>query len=106
MFRLVEGLPRGQQTDNQHATWLNIDPESGFAPPRWQGGIGSVVVANADGTLLDSETLSAIVDYVSVILDAFGDGEVPRWKYNRKSLDKFLEQYLDMRNNFKAGLVQ
>ena len=104
MSRLVENLPRGRQTDNQHATWLNMDPESGFAPPEWQGGIGSVVVANADGTSLDSNTLGAIVDYVSEILDAFGDGEVPRRKYNRRMLDQFLEQHLEIQNNFKAGL--
>jgi len=92
MGRLAENLPWGRQTDNQHATWLNIDPESGFAPREWQGGIGSVVVANADGTSLNSNTLSAIGNYVSGILDAFGNGEVPRRKYNRRTLDQFLKQ--------------
>jgi hypothetical protein len=104
MARLVENLPQGPQTDNQHATWLNIDPESGFAPSQWQGGIGSVVVANADGTPLDSDTLGAIVDYVSGILDAFGNGEVPRRKYNRRTLDQFLAQHLEMQSNYKAVL--
>jgi hypothetical protein len=102
MGRLVQNLPRGPQTDNQHATWLNMDPESGFAPPEWQGGIGSVIVANGDGTPLNYETLGAIVDYVSDILDAFGDGEVPRRKYNRRTLDQFLEQHLEMQRNYKA----
>ena len=57
-----------------------------------------------DGTPLDSNTLGAIVDYVSGILDAFGDGEVPRRKYNRGTLDKFLAQHLEMQSNYKAVL--
>jgi hypothetical protein len=41
MSRVIDRLPRGQETDNVHATWLNIDPVSGFAPEYWQGvGLG------------------------------------------------------------------
>ncbi|KUJ17287.1 uncharacterized protein LY89DRAFT_561412, partial [Mollisia scopiformis] len=72
MSRLVENLPLGQDTENHHATWLNIDPESGFAPPHWQGGIGTVLVAAADGSPFDTETLGAITDYIGIILDNFG----------------------------------
>lgn len=94
MARLVENLPRGAGTDNQHATWLNIDPQSGFAPDKWQGGIGTVIVAAADGKPLSVDTLGAIVDYVSVILDVFGDeGRVPTHKYSRPALDGFLARH-------------
>jgi len=96
MARLVENLPRGQETDNQHATWLNIDPEIGFAPAHWQGGIGDVIVANADGSPLSLDTLSAITDYVGDILEAFGDGEgAPTRMYNRTRLDAYIRRHLE-----------
>ncbi|TVY49039.1 Histone-lysine N-methyltransferase [Lachnellula occidentalis] len=93
MARMAEHLPRGPATDNQHATWLNIDPGSGFAPEHWQGGIGDVVVASADGTPLYLDTLGAITDYVSSILDEFGEGKgAPRHMYSRAALDtEYLE---------------
>lgn len=93
--RLQSRLPRGAETDNQHATWLMIDPVSGFAPPAWQGGIGHVYVACADFSPLKVEILSGIVDYVSTILDMFGEGSpsaVQKY-YNRQRLDFFLEKY-------------
>ncbi|KAM6506511.1 hypothetical protein FSOLCH5_013488 [Fusarium solani] len=34
--------------DNQIATYLNIDDESGFAPPEWRSYVGTVVVARKD----------------------------------------------------------
>ncbi|KAJ5046771.1 uncharacterized protein L3040_003998 [Drepanopeziza brunnea f. sp. 'multigermtubi'] len=96
MYREMEGLPRGQETDNQHATWLNIDPQSGFAPPHWQGGIGTVVVASADGKPLTVATLSAVTDYVSLILDKFGDGAgAPTAMYSRAKLDSFVARHMD-----------
>jgi len=106
MSRVVENLPIGSATDNQHATWLNIDPQTGFAPPHWQGGIGNVIVANSDGTPLNTETLSAIVDYVSGILDAFGDtGGPPRRNYNRVLLDTYIRRHLDDQANYQSQLA-
>ena len=35
--------------DNQLATYLMIDTESGFAPPEWQSGIGDVYLYRAGG---------------------------------------------------------
>ncbi|KAH7323529.1 hypothetical protein BKA65DRAFT_435441 [Rhexocercosporidium sp. MPI-PUGE-AT-0058] len=104
MFREVEGLQRDMGTDNQHATWLNIDPNTGFAPPNWQGGIGTVVVAAADGKPLSVPILSAITDYVSDILDAFGDGGVPTAKYSRARLDKFIAQHLAMQAEYQGAI--
>jgi hypothetical protein len=70
MYRKIDGLPFGQETDNVHATWLNINPVDGFAPQYLQGGIGDVVVAKADGNALTVDELAGVVDYVSAILDA------------------------------------
>ncbi|KAH6707851.1 hypothetical protein DL95DRAFT_450274 [Leptodontidium sp. 2 PMI_412] len=103
MFREVEGLQRGPGTDNQHATWLNINPKSGFAPPDWQGGIGTVVVAAADGKLLSVPVLAAITDYVSEILDAFGDGTVPTARYSKSRLDSFIARHMGMQAAYQRG---
>lgn len=96
-----DGVARG---GNQHATWLMIDPESGFAPAGWQGGVGDVIVARADGEGLDVKTLGAVTDYISDILDAFGDGGVGavRKFYDRARLDRFIADHLRMQEEFKA----
>lgn len=94
--RLVENLPRGRVTDNQHATWLTIDPVSGFAPMAWQGGIGSVYVARPDRKPLTSEVLGAIIDYVSLILDSFGEidpGQIAQRYYDKARFERYLAQH-------------
>lgn len=99
-----EGVARG---DNQHATWLMIDPESGFAPAEWQGGrgggVGDVIVARADGEGLDTATLGAVTDYISDIVDAFGErvGAVRKY-YDRARLDRYIADHLRMQREFKA----
>lgn len=93
---------RGPPGDNQHATWLMIDPTTGFAPDEWQSGVGNVIVARADEKALDTATLGAITDYVSDILDAFGDGaEVAQGYYNRGRLDKYIKGHLKMQLDFQ-----
>ncbi|MCJ1470658.1 hypothetical protein MMC07_009304, partial [Pseudocyphellaria aurata] len=89
--RLVPNLSQRQETDNQHATWLMIDPVTGFAPPAWQGGIGSVYVARPDRAPLTTEILAAITDYVSDILDHFGTADawpIVRRYYDRARLER------------------
>jgi len=63
---------------------------SGLAPEYWQGGIGDVVVAKADKSAMTPDELGEVVDYVSAILDSFGDGETPVDMYNRSRLDQFM----------------
>ena len=60
---------------NQHATWLNIDLASGFAPPEWQSNVGPVVVVRTDGIDMSEADLDRAVNIVSDVLDKFGDGE-------------------------------
>lgn len=90
MARKIDGLPFGQETDNVHATWLNINPVDGFAPQYWQGGIGDVIVAKADRGALTPDELGGVVDYVSAILDAFGEGAAPVGMYKRSRLYQFM----------------
>lgn len=107
MHRVVANLPRGSATDNQHSTWLNIDPETGFAPEHWQGGIGEVIVASADGKPLSLDTLSAVTDYVSDILDVFGDGEgAPRRMYSRAKLDAYIQNHTEEAQRYQALMDQ
>jgi hypothetical protein len=98
MKRLYDG-----RDDNQHATWLAINPISGFAPPEWQNSIGSVIVANADRTPLSLKTLAAITDYISDILDQFGEDRpnVKRF-YNRGRLDEYIREHVEMQERFQA----
>lgn len=79
---------------------------TGFAPEKWQGGIGSVIVAAKDRTALDAKTLGAIVDYVSNILDAFGgkEGEA-RAMYGREKLGKFVEGHLKMQKEYRDQMA-
>ena len=103
MLRPSKGSERGPLGDNQHAAWLMIDPVTGLAPTEWQGRVGNVIVARPDGEPLDTATLGAITDYISDILDAFGDEVgVARKYYNRGQLDKFIADHLKMQEEFKA----
>ncbi|KAI4176327.1 MAG: hypothetical protein LQ343_001065 [Gyalolechia ehrenbergii] len=91
---------------NMHATWLMISPDHGFAPPEWQRGIGDCLVARADKEPLDSATLAAITDYVSDIIDAFGDDQdrsvIERRFYDREKLDRSIREHLKMQQDYKA----
>lgn len=94
---------RGPPGDNQHATWLMIDPITGLAPVEWQCGVWNVIVATADGEALDTATLGAITDYVSDILDTFEDGAGAAQGYhNRGRLDRYIADHLKMQLEFKA----
>ena len=102
VWRPTSESERGPLTDNQHATWLMIDPTTGFAPAEWQSGVGNVLVARADGEALETDTLGAITDYISDILDAFGNGVGAAKRYYRKDrLDKYIADHLKMQQQFK-----
>ncbi len=103
LVRRSEDASAGRRLgDNPHATWLMINPATGFAPAEWQRGVGNVIVARADGEALEVKTLGALTDYISDILDAFGDGAgVAQKYYNRDRLDRFIEDHIKMQQNFQ-----
>ena len=68
-------LQSSSDAENQHATWLNIDLTSGFAPPEWHTNVGPVVVVRTDGIDMSEADLDRAVNIVSDVLDKFGDGE-------------------------------
>lgn len=101
---------RTADNDNPHATWLMIDPDQGLAPPEWQSAVGDCLVARADKKPLKIQTLAAITDYTSDIMDAFGDGmdgSVVAGKYYSKAkFDKFTEAHFQMQQDYKAQVAE
>ena len=93
---------RGPLSDNPHATWLMIDPSTGFAPAEWQSRVGNVIVTRADGGPLETSILGAITDYISDLMEAFENGLGAAMKYyNRGRLDKYIADHLKMQEDFK-----
>ncbi|RYO83310.1 hypothetical protein DL764_009471 [Monosporascus ibericus] len=90
--------------DNQIATYLNINPESGFAPPVWQSHVGTVVVARKDKKPLLPHHLEGVWMYCDHILDLFGEGEgAPRSLYNRPAFEKWWAGYCKEQKEFRPG---
>jgi len=82
--------------DNQIATYISIDAESGFAPPGWQSHVGTVIAARKDRKPLLPQHLEGVWMYCDHILDLFGEGEgAPSWLYNRAAFEKWWEQYCE-----------
>lgn len=80
--------------DNQAITYIHVDPITGFAPPKWQSGIGTVIVARKDKKDLSPEHYEAIWMYCDRILDYFGEGEgAPEHLYSRKAFERWFVGY-------------
>ncbi|KAF8190350.1 hypothetical protein K438DRAFT_2018688 [Mycena galopus ATCC 62051] len=81
--------------DNQKATYLMIDPESGFAPPQWQSCVGSVTVMRKDGKPLTKQAIETIWMYHDHILDLFGNGSTPHRAMTSEAFNKYCAKYKD-----------
>ncbi|KLO16552.1 hypothetical protein SCHPADRAFT_937749 [Schizopora paradoxa] len=80
-----------QQYDNQAATYLMIDPKTGFAPPEWQSGVGRVTVARLDKTPLCKEDLGNLWMYCDHILDYFSaNGRPPKHYYTPSAFQRWV----------------
>lgn len=90
--------------DNQIATYLNIDAESGFAPDAWQSHVGTVIVARQDKKPLLPHHLEGVWMYCDMILDIFGDGEgAPKHLYNKQAFQKWWKRYCEDQKGFRTG---
>ncbi|KAI5918085.1 hypothetical protein F4810DRAFT_693559 [Camillea tinctor] len=90
--------------DNQMATYLSIDAESGFAPAAWQAYVGTVVVARKDRKPLLPHHVEGLWMYCDYILDLFGEGEgPPRHLYNRQAFEKWWKKYCQRQNEIRNG---
>jgi hypothetical protein len=67
-------IPRDPGFDNQRITFLMIDPRFGIAPPAWQQGIGTVIVARDDGQPLTPRALEVLGMYIDQLMDKYEDG--------------------------------
>ncbi|EQL02298.1 ectomycorrhiza-upregulated zf-MYND domain-containing protein [Ophiocordyceps sinensis CO18] len=90
--------------DNQIATYLNIDANSGFAPPEWQSNVGTVVVARKDRKPLCPQHLEGVWMFCDYILDLFGEGDgPPRRLYNRHAFERWWLRYCEEQKGFRFG---
>jgi hypothetical protein len=94
MHRLGTQSANPSDLQNHVATWLNIEPESGFAPMIWQDNVGTVIVARKDRKPLLPQHLEGVFDYCGRILERFGDGNgAPTRLYNRFAFEKWWQGY-------------
>ncbi|KJZ69459.1 hypothetical protein HIM_11142 [Hirsutella minnesotensis 3608] len=90
--------------DNQIATYLNIDADSGFAPPEWQSQVGTVVVARKDRKPFYPQHLEGVWMFCDHILDLFGEGDgPPRWLYSRQAFEKWWVNYCEEQKRLRPG---
>ncbi|KAJ5703648.1 hypothetical protein N7493_011573 [Penicillium malachiteum] len=79
--------------DNRAITCLNMAPATGIAPPNWQSGIGTVILARKDKKDITPEHYEGIWMYCDYIRDYFGDGVSPTQLYRRTSFERWFEGY-------------
>ena len=63
---------------NQHATYMNINLENGFAPKEWQENVGPVLIFRTDGFDLRESDWDCAVNLVSDTLDMFAE-DIPNF---------------------------
>eukprot|EP00928_Gymnodinium_smaydae_P038677 TRINITY_DN26627_c0_g1_i1.p1 TRINITY_DN26627_c0_g1~~TRINITY_DN26627_c0_g1_i1.p1 ORF type:complete len:279 (+),score=35.50 TRINITY_DN26627_c0_g1_i1:81-839(+) len=113
-LRLSRVLPRSDlreraDWDNQWATWMMIDPKTGFAPDNWQSFVGPVVVWRSDGQI-SSDDMCLLNDFLDGLLDKYSEGSVVPEKHltpeawtrakekilENKRLNPHMQQYKDL----------
>ena len=72
---------------NQHATYMNINLENGFAPDEWQGNVGPVLIFRTDGVDFFESDWDAAVNLVSDTLDMFAE-DIPNF-----DAAKYIQEY-------------
>lgn len=93
--------------DNQTATYLNLELESGFAPMAWQSGVGNVIIARKDRKPFLPQHLEGLFEYASRILDKFGDGDgAPSRLYNWQAFERWWKNYAASRKKGQSESEQ
>ncbi|KAG8912514.1 hypothetical protein FRC02_005957 [Tulasnella sp. 418] len=71
-----------------------IDLKSGFAPAKWQQGVGTVTVARQDRKPLTKLQLEMVWSYCDAIIERFGDGEgPPNYMYSEVAFQGWCREY-------------
>ncbi|KAJ7099461.1 hypothetical protein B0H15DRAFT_547601 [Mycena belliarum] len=108
MRRTGTTSPDRADLDCQIATFLAIDPRSGFAPPEWQSHIGSVIVARKDKKPLSVHHLEGFWMYNDAILDEFSEnGEINEsdW-YSRVKFERWWNDYCEEAQENRGAFQQ
>ena len=104
LYRVGTASAYRADLDNQIATYLNIDADSGFAPPAWQSHVGTVIAARKDKKPLLTHHLEGLWMYCDRILDYFGEGEgAPRRMYNRQAFQVWWNNYCEEQKRYRSG---
>ncbi|KAL6406250.1 hypothetical protein AUP68_10420 [Ilyonectria robusta] len=104
LYRVGTQSSNQADLDNQIATYLNIDADTGFALPEWQSHVGTIVVARKDRKSLLPQHLEGVWMYCDRILDLFGEGEgAPRMLYSRKAFGDWWTGYCEEQKKFRPG---
>ena len=53
------------------ATWLMIEPQSGFAPAQWQSWVGPVLIYRPGGLDFGNDDIDVLTEWVSTLLDYY-----------------------------------
>jgi hypothetical protein len=85
--------------DNAPATKLMIELEDGLAPPDWQCGVGTVLVARKDKKPLSVEHMEALMDFVEELLWNYPDDINQDSDITRNAFEKHFQ-------SFKWGCVK
>ncbi|THH18659.1 hypothetical protein EW146_g2376 [Bondarzewia mesenterica] len=95
-------MERTAAMDNQIATYLMIDVDSGFAPMSWQQAVGTVTVMRQDHRPLTPQAIETMWMYNSHLLDNFGEAEDfnPREDITPADFREFCEDYKEEVNGY------
>ena len=92
--------------DNQIITYLMIEEHGGFAAHKWQGGVGPCTVVRADGHPYTAEDHEVLHDYLSRLLDQWGDEDVPTraTSLNPRAFQRHVRSHIDSRYLYSKDL--
>jgi hypothetical protein len=83
------------------ATWMKIEPCSGFAPMEWQNFVGPCLVYRPDGQDFSVDDADIIHDFLGGVLDGYGDGLDPFTQLNAKNFQRFKRESMKDRSELR-----
>ncbi|KAF2399262.1 hypothetical protein EJ06DRAFT_563720, partial [Trichodelitschia bisporula] len=101
-YRIGSKSSNRADLDNQMVTYMKIDAISGFAPPEWQSGVGSVICARKERKLLLPYHVEGVWMFCDRILDYFGDSKGPPSQlYKREVFETLWKSYCKNHDAFR-----
>ena len=94
----ILGLPyalvkvRNVPGSNQFATYLMVEPLTGFAPLSWQDDVGEVLLVNTDGRDTTVKHAQALWGYMYTLMNAYGEEDSGASVRNLLTRESFLKE--------------